>query len=158
MIEPSNEGGVGMLFGIAKTAWSDLTSQVEKRYNKKKELIKETQGKLEKIQKQGRTDHFAAGYQSTGTTPPDHFTTLVDAALKLDTQRHTQGLERFKTANEASKPGKAIGFSAQGDVNISEVHPPQVKEPKAPKQETVTAPAAKPKKPKIRPTRRGGTY
>ena len=158
MNTPSNEGGVGMLFGIAKTAWSDLTSQVEERYNKKKELIKEAQEKVEKMQKQGRTDHFAAGHQSTGTTPPEHFATLVDAALKLDTQRHAQGLERFKAADTASKPGKTIGFSAQGDVNISEVHPPQVKEPKAPKQEPVTAPAAKPKKPKIRPTRRGGTY
>ena len=139
MITPSNEGGVGVIAGLVKGGWENLTSQVKKR-------------------SKDRNQHFAAGHQGAGGMSTEHLGTLIEGALKLDTQRHTQGLERFRTANEASKPGKSIGFSAQGDVNISEVHPPQVKEPKAPKQETVTAPATKPKKPKIRPTRRGGTY
>lgn len=158
MIQPGNEGGVASLVGLAKGVWSGLTSMVEERHNEKQRIIKEAKKKVEKMQKQGRTAHFEAGHQGTGTTPPDHFDKLVEAALNLDKQRHAQGLERFRTADVASKPGKTIGFSAQGDVNISEAFPPQAKAPKAPKQETATASAAKPKKPKIRPTRRGGTY
>ena len=73
-----------------------------------------------------------------GTYSPEHFEKLAQAALSLDAQQHSQAMERFHAANEASKPGKRIGFSAAGDVNISE-RPERSTKEKTAKQPTAPA-------------------
>jgi len=140
---PGNPGGIGILAGGLKTGFASLKGMAEKRHKRKTE--------------------FAAGHKGAGMLHPEHLSMLIEGALALDAQQHRQAQERFEAANTASKPGKSIGVSAQGDVNISELPEKAKKQAAAPEAAPAPAPApaaseAPKPKARIKPSRgaRGG--
>ena len=128
MNTPSDPNAVGKLTAGVSTLWGAATSAVKKYKDKK-----------------ARIDHFAAGHQGAGSFSPEHLSMLIEGATKLDAQRHSQTMERFKAADAASKPGKKIGISAAGDINLSEKRPKAAPQQEKPAEEKAPAKAAAPK-------------